>query len=202
MPSSHRHSIQEEISGVVAFIMALWVVFAASWFLPWLKQYGLEPRTLGGLVGVATMPLLHADLGHLVGNTIPLFVLLTLLAGSRGSTPAIVASIVVVGGGLLWIFGRNGTEAAPIEHIGASGLVFGLATFLIAAGPLEKRLVPMAVAVLVGFLYGFTLLRGVLPIQPGVSWDGHLCGGIAGVAVAFLFARDSSSRRGDEDVAE
>ncbi len=186
---SHQHRIQDELSGVLAFLAVIWVVFLVSWLVPAINQYGLRPRSLSGLIGVASMPFLHANLGHIMANTVPLVVLLTLVAGSRGSTPGIVAAIVVANGALLWLVGRAGPTTAPVVHIGASGLVFGLAGFLIAAGPLEKRLIPMAVAILVGFVYGVTLLRGVLPLQPGVSWDGHLCGAIAGVAVAFLFAR-------------
>ncbi|MGB5599836.1 MAG: rhomboid family intramembrane serine protease, partial [Thiothrix litoralis] len=92
--------------------------------------------------------------------------------------------VTVLGGLLLWLFGRGHSL-----HIGASGLVFGLAVFLIVSGILEKRTVPLLVSIFVAFTYGTTLLAGILPWQQGVSWDGHLFGGIAGGLVAWLLFR-------------
>jgi membrane associated rhomboid family serine protease len=92
----------------------------------------------------------------------------------------------VLGGVLLWLFGRG-----HALHIGASGLVFGLAVFLIVSGLREQRIIPLFISVLVAFVYGGTLLGGILPWQSGVSWDGHLLGGIAGALVAWLLVRKS-----------
>jgi membrane associated rhomboid family serine protease len=139
-----------------------------------------------GLIGIPAAPFLHADLHHIVSNTVPLFILLALLAGSKARSWEIVADVVILGGVLLWLFGRHAT------HIGASGLIFGLIAFLILSGFLERRLVPLAVAVLVGFVYGGTLISGVLPrLGSHVSWDGHLCGAIAGGIVAYALTRES-----------
>ena len=96
----------------------------------------------------------------------------------------IVVSIVLLGGLLLWLLGREA------RHIGASGLVFGLVAFHLCAGFFEKRLVPLAIALVVGVFYSTTLIRGVLPFQTGVSWDGHLFGAIAGGLVAFATAQE------------
>ena len=79
-----------------------------------------------------------------------------------------------------------------VSHIGASLLVFGLITFFLAAAWFEMRVVSIVIAVLVGVLYGGSLLWGVVPMQRGVSWDGHLCGAIAGIIVAFLQSRLTS----------
>ena len=92
----------------------------------------------------------------------------------------------MTGGALLWMLGRNGDSNQPVIHVGASGLVYGLIAFLIVAGFLERRPISLGVAILVGFLYGGTLLYGVLPTQPGVSWDGHLFGALGGAAVAYF----------------
>ena len=93
----------------------------------------------------------------------------------------------MLGGLLLWLFGRHAT------HIGASGLIFGLIAFLIVSGLEERRIIPLIIAVVVGFLYGGTLLWGILPLSgPHTSWDGHLCGAIAGAAVAYTLARTSA----------
>jgi membrane associated rhomboid family serine protease len=179
-------TIRQEISGVVVFIGAIWAVFLASWLFPAIEHFGVVPRTTIGLVGIPAMPFLHANLGHILSNTAPLFVLLILLAGSRAESWEVVVFITLLGGLLLWIFGREAI------HIGASGLISGLATFLILSGFLERRIIPLLIALLVGFLYGSVIVMGVIPrIGSQVSWDGHLCGAIAGAIVAFALARRS-----------
>ena len=132
----------------------------------------------------ARVPFLHASLEHIVSNTVPLFVLLLLLAGSQAKSSGVVVGIILLGGALLWLFGR------PAIHIGASGLIFGLMAFLIVSGLRERRFVPLAISVLVTFLYGGSLLLGVVPqFGSNVSWDGHLCGALAGAAIAMALTR-------------
>lgn len=178
-----QHTIREEFRGVVVFIGALWAVWFLDLVLPVdLTSWGVRPRSLGGMIGIPLMPFLHAGIGHLLSNTIPLVILLTLLAGSRANSWQVVAELVLLGGGLLWLFGRSSST-----HVGASGLVYALIAFLIVSGLREKRLVPLGIAILVGFLYGTTLMFGVLPsFDQRVSWDGHLFGAIAGAAVAYM----------------
>lgn len=180
---NNQHSIKQELPAVLLFVGLIWLVFILDRFLP-LEQFGLIPRNGSHLVGIVTMPFLHGSLQHIMSNTVPLLVLLSLLAGSRANSRSIVLTIVVLGGALLWLFGRGAAV-----HIGASGLVFGLAVFLIVSGLLERRLVPMLIAVFVTFMYGSSLLGGILPWQSGVSWDGHLFGGIAGAVAAFFLVR-------------
>lgn len=175
-----QHTIREEIRGVLTFVGTIWVVYLVSLFLPAIDQYGVVPRHLRGLLGIPVMPFLHANLHHLISNTIPLLVLLILLAGSRARSWEVVVLIVLLGGSFLWIFGR------PAVHIGASGLISGLTVFLILSGFLEERVIPLLIAVLVGFLYGGSLLLGVIPrFGSNISWDGHLCGAVAGGFVAY-----------------
>ena len=181
---NHTHRITQELPLVALFILAIWGVFFIDRVLP-LEQFGLIPRQISGLTGIFTMPFLHANLQHIMNNTVPLTVLLLLLAGSRADSRLVVLLIIVLGGVLLWLFGRSYSL-----HIGASGLVFGLASFLMVSGLLERRLVPMLISVLVAFLYGTSLLAGLVPWQPGVSWDGHLFGGIAGALVAWFLVRN------------
>jgi membrane associated rhomboid family serine protease len=183
------HTIREEFHGVVLFVGAIWAVYIVSLLFPGLDQYGVAPRRLGGLVGIVAMPFLHANLQHLLSNTIPLVVLLILLAGSQAESWEVVVVISCLGGLLLWVFGR------PAVHIGASGLISGLAAFLILSGFLERRIVPVVIALLVGFLYGGSLILGVLPrFGSQISWDGHLCGAIAGGLVAYTLTRNSRPR--------
>lgn len=182
-PRGSAHTVTEELTGVLTLIGVIWAVFIVSWFFPRLRDYGLDPRDLDGLVGIVTMPFLHKNLGHIIGNTVPLLVLLALLAGSRANSWSIVLGIALLGGALLWAFALQGNA----NHIGASGLVCGLTTFLILSGFLERRLVPLLVSVLVLFLYGTSLLMAMAPTT-GISWDGHLYGALAGALVAFSLA--------------
>jgi len=185
MPAA-AHTIHEEIHGVLLFIGAIWAVFLVSLVLPGVDQYGVIPRKPGGLIGILAMPFLHGNLQHVVSNTIPLFVLLILLAGSRAESWEVVVIISLLGGLLLWIFGR------PAIHIGASGLISGLTAFLILSGFLERRPIPLLIALVVGFLYGGSLVLGVVPrLGSQISWDGHLCGAVAGGLVAYALTRGS-----------
>ena len=192
----NAHTMRRDLRAVIAFIAVIWVVFALDQVLP-LELLGLIPRTFGGLTGVVAMPFLHGNFQHLMGNTIPLAITLLLLAGSRANSGAIVVLITVIGGLGLWIFGRSAI------HIGASGLVFGLIAFHVFAGIFEKRFQSIAIAFVVGALYATTFIKGVIPMQEGVSWDGHLFGGIAGVLVSFVMAKvlrdEKSTTRASND---
>jgi membrane associated rhomboid family serine protease len=97
-----------------------------------------------------------------------------------------VVGVILLGGLLLWLFGR------AADHIGASGLIFGLIAFLLVSGFLERRVVPLIVSLVVGFLYGWTLLWGIIPrIGSNVSWDGHLWSAVAGGIVAYALTREA-----------
>ena len=184
-----KHTIREELVGVIAFVGVVWCVFIIGYVLPFrLEAFGITPRTRSGLVGILAAPFLHANLGHLINNTIPLTVLLLLLAGSSAQSWKIVVYIVLLSGALLWLFGR------PAIHIGASGLIYGLVAYLILSGIREQRIVPMIISIVVGFLYGGTLASGLVPrLGSQVSWEGHLLGAIAGGVVAYAMTRDRDS---------
>lgn len=176
------HTIKRDLFSVGLLIAFIWLVFGLDYFLP-LEQLGLVPRTFRGLAGILTMPFLHGDLKHLIGNTIPLSVTLLLLAGSRANSSAIVILITLICGAGLWLFGREAL------HIGASGVVFGLIAFHVFAGFFEKRLQSIVISIVVGLLYASTVIQGVMPFQKGVSWEGHLIGAIAGAIVALMTAK-------------
>ena len=181
------HTIRQELKGVLIFVGLIWVVFLVDSLVTAmdLSQYGIRPRAWPGLMGVVTAPFLHRDLWHLVSNTVPLVLLLSLLAGSRAMSHGVVAAIAILGGVLLWLAGPGGTN-----HVGASGLVFGLIAYHIAAGFFERRPVSILISLIVGMLYGTTLLWGVLPRpDSSVSWQGHLFGALAGIATAYLSGR-------------
>lgn len=184
---SYVHKIKEEALAIAIFIAAIWLIFAFDIFLP-LEKLGLIPRDGGGLFGILTMTFLHGNFQHLLGNTIPLIVLLTLLAGSRADSRKVVLIVIILGGFLLWLFGRSNSI-----HIGASLLVFGLASFLIVSGILEKRTIPMIISVVIALLYGTSLIQGISPWQSQISWDGHLMGGIAGGITAKVLVSKRNS---------
>jgi len=183
----NAHELKRDVLGIAMFVGIIWLVFVADLLLP-LEKFGLVPRTMQGLFGVVAMPFLHADLTHIIGNTIPLIVTLALLAGSRANSGQIVIFIAVLAGLGLWLFGREA------RHIGASGLVFGLIAFHVFAGIFERRFVSILLSGVVCVLYAGTLFRGVLPMQPGVSWDGHLIGAAAGVFVALSVSKTLTER--------
>lgn len=164
---------------VVTLLMLL--VSCIGFVLPGLtRELALVPREFGALIGVVTMPMVHASWSHLLANLPPFLVLsgLVLIASPRYYLIT-TAFIVVLGGLLLWLFGRAGF------HVGASGLIFGYFGFLLARGYYDRKLGPMLLAVTTAALYG-GMLWGVMPTEPGVSWDGHLAGLIAGILTSRL----------------
>ena len=180
--------MRQELNGILAFVGILWAVFAVS-LIPGLNlndHFGLIPRSAEGLPGIFAMPFLHGSFSHLLNNTVPLVVLLMLLFSSRTHPIGIILCLVILSGSMLWLFGRNTGANGPMGHIGASGLIYALIAFLIMAGILERKMVPLAISVLVGFLYGGTLIWGVFPISgENISWDGHLMGAVAGGVFAW-----------------
>ena len=177
--------MKKEYYGIGLIVAAMWLVFLVNLVLPIdVNRWGLYPRSVSGILGIPLMPFLHASLGHLVGNTIPMIVLLFLLISSRSDGWLIAGSILLLSGILLWIFGRSAV------HIGASGLVFGLSSCLIVVGIRERRLIPVSIAILVVLMYGGTMLTGIIPEwRSEVSWDGHALGLLAGGLVGWCFGK-------------
>jgi membrane associated rhomboid family serine protease len=169
------------------FVVLLWAleIFDAASGHP-LDAYGVQPRTDDGLVGVAVAPMLHFGFDHLISNTVPVLVLgfLTLATGiARGLLAT--AIIWVVGGLGVWVLAQPGSN-----HAGASVLIFGWIVFLVVRGFLNRRPTEILIGVAVFLLYSGALL-GVLPGQPGVSWQGHLFGAVGGfVAARVLTTRE------------
>ncbi|WP_139957124.1 rhomboid family intramembrane serine protease [Flavicella sediminum] len=165
---------------IIQFVILLYVIYIVSLVFP-ITKFGIVPRTTQGLAGIFTAPFLHGGIWHLVSNTIPLLVLLTVLNHFYPKkTIAVVLFIIVASGILVWIFARKA------NHIGASGLIYGLATFLILNGFLEQKFVSILVSLAVALLYG-GLIWGIFPsVRSYISWEGHLFGAASGVFIAFL----------------
>lgn len=194
-------SIQKSLRGIGLFVAALWAIYFIDLVLPiQLSDWGIVPRSLIGLLGIPLSPFIHGGLGHLISNTIPLVILLFLFVNSRDKAWVRIAEIGLLSGLLLWLFGRNGSSEHLVVHVGASGLIYGLIAYLIVVGFREKHPVSLVIALLVGFLYGGTLLWGVLPTSQAISWDGHLFGAMAGGILAMLFPTQQDDLRNESPI--
>ena len=164
---------------VVAMVGVMWLLEVFDIVGAGFDSEGIHPRDVDALPGIAFAPFLHAGWGHLIGNTIPFLILGAAIALSGLARTAAVVGIVALVGGLgTWLLGPGNTN-----HIGASGLVFGFAAYLIARGVYSRRPLHLAVGLIVLGVYGTTLLFGLMP-TPGVSWQGHLFGAVGGVVAA------------------
>ena len=153
-----------------------------------LDQYGIEPRDSDGLVGIAASPFLHAGFDHLASNTVPFVLMGFVIALGRAARVAAVTAIVAVIGGLgTWL-----VAPAATVHIGASGIVFGYAAYLVSRGFFDRSIAGLAIGLVVAAVWGGALLGGLLP-QDGISWQGHLFGAIGGIVAARLLARQKAS---------
>jgi len=166
------------------FLLLLWAVkfFEISMDLSFVEG-GVYPRRLSGLKGVLFSPLIHANWKHLLDNSMPVFLLsLALFYFYRDIAYKIWVLIYLIGGILLWCVGREA------YHIGASGLIYGLGSFLFLSGLIRRVRSLIAISLLVSFLYG-SLVWGLLPFDFEVSFEAHICGVVAGVILA-IFYRD------------
>ncbi len=175
---------------VCALAALMWVLEIIDLFLGGrLNQFGVRPLEVSGLPGVLSAPLLHSGFGHLIANTVPLMVMGVLVAWLTRRWWLITAGIWLLGGIGTWLIGGIGTN-----HIGASVLVYGYGAFLVAYGILARRFTAILAAVAVVMLYG-GFVWGFLPVNPRISWQGHLAGAAAGALVAFADTRQARRDR-------
>ena len=144
-------------------------------------KYGVLPRTLEGLKGVLLSPFIHIDWKHLTNNALPLFVLTATLGFFyKGIAKEVFLWSWLMSGLWLWAIGR------PSFHIGASGLLYALASFLFFSGFIRKHTKLMSISMFVVFLYG-GMVWGIFPMKKHISWEGHLAGALAGLILAYWF---------------
>jgi membrane associated rhomboid family serine protease len=175
---------------VVAMVALMWVTEVVDVVAGGrLDQYGIHPRDVGGLPEIVSAPFLHAGFGHLVSNTIPFAVMGAAIALGGLVRVAVVTAVVGLVSGLgTWLI-----APADTVTLGASGLVFGYATYLVVRGFLSKRMADLAVGAVVVAIWGFALLQGLLP-QDRISWQAHAFGAVGGVLAASLLARRRRER--------
>jgi len=166
------------------FTALLWVILIVDTVMGLgLARFGLRPGHLEGLIGVLTAPLLHSGPEHLFSNSLPLIISLTTILYLYPQSSLRVIPLIWIGSGVLaWIIGRHNL------HFGASGFVYGLLAYVFISGLLRLDMRSVAVSVMVWFLYG-SMIWGVLPIRPNMSWELHLGGAILGVALAIVYRR-------------
>ena len=192
-PRTPQRMERERTGGFVliaAMVLLMWIVETIDIVAGDLDGAGIHPRDAEGLVGIAASPFLPSGFAHLIGNTIPFVVLGAAIAvGGLARTLAVVGIVAAVGGLGTWL-----TAPANTVVIGASGLVFGFATYLVARGAYSRQPWHIAGGLIVLVIYGSTLLVGLVP-TPGVSWQGHLFGAVGGVVAARVLHRSRPAPR-------
>jgi membrane associated rhomboid family serine protease len=180
---------REGIALLVVIVLVMWVVQAINAVDPGLHldNDGIYPRNIDHLWGILTSPFLHLNWSHLIGNTLPL-VFMGLIIAMRGAIrlAAVTVIVVLIGGLGTWLI-----APAHTVTVGASGVVFGYATYLFAIGVFNRSLLEIGVGLVVGVVWGGALLASIVP-HTGVSWQAHVCGAIGGVVAAYIL----QSRRG------
>ena len=166
------------------FVGLLWFIYLVNSGLGQEPEpFGIHPRQWIGLLGIVFAPLAHGGFAHLIANSPPLLVLGTAMLFLYPISALRVLPAVYFGTGIVvWLFGRDSV------HFGASGLVYGLVSYIFVAGVLRRDRRAVAASLVVCFMYGY-LAYGVLPTQPGVSWETHLAAALIGVGYAIALRR-------------
>ena len=178
-------TIKKNYSIFVLPALFILLLFAVEWievtYGTRFVKYGVLPRTFEGLKGVFLSPFIHGDWKHLTNNALPLFVLTATLGFFyKGIAKEVFLWSWLMSGLWLWAIGR------PNFHIGASGLLYALASFLFFSGFIRKHTKLMAISMFVVFLYG-GMVWGIFPMKKHISWEGHLAGALAGLILAYWF---------------
>lgn len=168
-----------------AFLLIIWTLWLIEYAEPGLKltQYGTRPRSIQGLIGIISTPFLHGSFDHIKGNSLSFFTLSGfLIFFYRTIAFKVIGWLYLASGILLWGIAGGG------NHIGVSGVIYGMAAFLFVSGVVRKNPKLLRVSLAVAFLYG-SIVWWVLPIDPYISWEGHLAGALVGTVLAVVFRR-------------
>jgi membrane associated rhomboid family serine protease len=174
-----------------SFKVALWVTIII-WgvfildklvFFADFRQLGIRPREIVGLIGIPLSPFLHAGWGHIISNSIPLFILTFFLVFFYEKLwIQVTVFSVFLGGFCVWLLAQKNSI-----HLGASGVIFSYIAFILFSGIFRRSIQSIVVGIIVLILYGGALIKGIIPGQLGISWQGHLFGAIAGGLCAYLY---------------
>lgn len=183
-PAEERKHIYLSFFMPLVFVLLMWCVklFEVTTGIE-LAKFGIYPRTISGLRGVLFSPLLHGSWEHLISNTIPFLILGFLLIYTyRKVAFKAFVFIWLASGVMVWLTGRDS------YHIGASNIVYGFAFFIFFSGIFRKDIQSVVLSLFVVFVYG-SIVWGILPVRPEISWEGHLMGGMSGAFIAFIYRR-------------
>ncbi|MDD3559502.1 MAG: rhomboid family intramembrane serine protease [Melioribacteraceae bacterium] len=178
------HGFLLELKIPVIFVVLIWIIYLTGFLIDIpISIFGLKPGSLIGLTGILTSPLIHGSFDHLFSNTVPLLVLgYGLFSFYKTSSLKVFFLIYFLSGITVWFIGR------PSYHIGASGVIYGMASFIFFSGIIRRDKRAIALSLLTTFLYG-GLIWGILPIERGISWEGHLTGGFWGFVLSIIFRK-------------
>src|SRR6266568_4999713 len=179
-----RANFRLAVKIALGFVALIWFIQLLNWALdlgP--EDFGVRPRQLAGLPGILFAPLVHGGFAHLIANSPPLLVLGTAMLHLYPNSALRVLPAVYLGPGVaVWLLARGGI------HVGASGLVYGLVSYIFVAGVIRRDKRAIAASLLMSFMYG-SLAWGVLPLKPGVSWETHLAAASIGLLLALALRR-------------
>ena len=193
-PPVRRGQTQLEGLVVLAGVVAImWIVEAVNSLdsNALSKSDGIYARNVGHIWAIFTAPFLHFSWQHLIANTVP-FVFMGVIIAVQGARKFLLVTliIIVIGGIGTWLIAPSGTDTA-----GASGVVFGYATYLVTRGFFDRSALELFTGGVVGVVWGGALLSSIVP-HYGISWQGHACGAIAGVIAAYLVRRERPAKPG------
>jgi membrane associated rhomboid family serine protease len=197
--SEDQYDIEKRIGWHSLFVSASLVV--VLWLIKLVEfEYGLDfsdwgvyPREISGLRGIIFSPFIHGNFEHLAANSLPLLILtFSLFFFYRKSSYIILILIFLLSGLFVWLGGREAM------HIGASGIIYGLAAFLFLSGVISYNIRLLTISLIVALLYG-GLIWGIFPVKPEISWESHLWGGISGFVLAWLFRHSSPPKQVEEE---
>ena len=190
MNKSDKKELYNSLFVPFLFLLTMWLVkiIEVNSKEPFVK-FGVSPQTLSGLKGILFSPFIHKDFTHLLNNSFPVLILGGMLFSFyRKIAARIFLWLFFISGFWLWIIGR------PSFHIGASGIIYALASFILVSGIIRKNPRLSAVSFVIIFLYG-SMIWGILPTNEAVSWEGHLAGFVAGIVVAIFYKSEGPERK-------
>jgi membrane associated rhomboid family serine protease len=185
LPVASRQEQRDGLIVLAGIVALMWVLEAINTIdSNHLSSDGIYARDIGRSWGIVTAPFLHVSFQHLIDNTVP-FLFMGVIIALRGAARLLVitALIILIGGVGTWLISPSG-----VSTVGASGVVFGYATYLLARGFFDRNFIELLIGALVGVVWGGALLNSLLP-HGSVSWQGHLSGAIGGVVAAWFMAR-------------
>ena len=190
MNSTEKNHLLSALFIPFLFLLIMWIVKIIEYnFGISFAHFGVFPQSLSGLKGILLSPFIHKDFTHLINNSYPILILGGILFSIyRKIALQLFVWLFFIAGFWLWIIGR------PSFHIGASGIIYALASFLLVSGIVQKNPRLSAISMLIIFLYG-SMIWGLLPTKEPISWEGHLAGFLAGVLVAVFYRNEGPKRK-------